>query len=137
MAGKVRTVSYVLTATVAISWHTKLAKFVPNEDIYLIGMSAGACESSEGSIEFRATKGVSDPAVDITYEDCYFHISCMSGAGGAGSGSGSGGRSDFLPPVYYFKVDKDEPIFIDLYARAVGDGGTVHLYYVNKRDWKK
>lgn len=137
MAGKVRTVSYVVTSLLAAAWTKKAAKFVPNEDIYLIGMCGGVCQSSEGATEFRSTKGVSDPAVDLQYEDMYFHTLHMTGAGGAGSGGGLSGAAVFLPPGYFFKVDEDEPIFIDMYARAIGDGGTVTLYYINKRDWKK
>lgn len=137
MAGKVRTVSFLYTSLVAAAWTTKCASFVPNEDIYLIGMSGGVCQSAEAQTEWRATKGVSDPAVDLQYEDMYFHTSHCAGAGGAGSGGGEGGVSVFLPAGYFFKVDEDEPIFIDMYARAIGDGGTVTLYYINKRDWRK
>jgi len=132
---KVKTKSYVLTAT-ATSWNMKMGKFVIDEDCYLIGMSAGHCASAEGHVEFKASKGVSDPAVDLKWDDTYFVIGASAGAGGAGSGSGALGGSIFLPEGFGFYISEDEPIFLDLFARAIGDGGTVILYYVEKKDWK-
>jgi len=122
---------------VATAWTEKFDSFVPNEDIRVIGMAGGSCMASESQIEFRASKGVSAPSTDLEYDDCYFHVAGCSPAGGAGSGGGVSMESVFLPDGFYFEVDEDEPIFFDMYARAIGDGGTVHLYYVNKRDWKK
>jgi len=136
MGGKVKTKSINYTSLVAIAWTEKYDSFVPNEAIRLIGMGGGCCVSAEGQVEFRASKGVSRPSIDLEYEDAYFHVASCSPAGGAGSGGGNTMDTVFLPPGHYFEIDEDEPIFLDMYARAIGDGGTVHLYYVNKRDWK-
>ena len=136
MGGKVCTYSINYTSLVA-GWTVKYDSFVPTEDIRLIGMSCGQCASAEGHLEFRTSKGVSDPSVDLEYSDAYFHSSVSAGAGGAGSGAGALGDATFLPPGHYFEIDEDEPIFFDMFARAIGDGGTVNIYYVKKRDWKK
>lgn len=128
-----RTKSFVLTATSA-GYDLKMGKWVPNEDVRLIGFSSGPCQSSAGAIEYRVTKGVSDPTVELEWDDVYFNHSHSTGAA---TGEGSGGCSTFLPPGHYFEIDEDEPVFVDLFAQAIGDGGSCVLYYVCKRDWKK
>ena len=130
---RVRCKEHVIAAT-AVGWNLKIDSMVKDEDWMLIGYSYAQCESALGSGSVRISKGVSNPALDNETDDCYF--------GGQGhldpaAGGGASQAQLILPEGYFFPVNEDEPIFIDFFAAAIGDGGHLFIYYVLKRDWKK
>lgn len=133
---KVRTKFMVLTAT-AVGWHRQFASMVVDENIRLIGASFGECLSATGAMEVRVAKGVSDPAADLVGSDVYFALSATyNEAAGPADVEAGGGGLQMLPYPYGFNVSEDEPIFIDIFAGEIGDGGTLVLYYVEEDDWK-
>ena len=134
---KVRTKQWTLGAGVAAGWNIKHLSMVWDEDVYLIGASCGACVSALSAFEARICKGVGDPSVDVYTEDTYFHISAAIGASGAAGNAGGSCSHVMLPPGYYFLVNEDEPVFVDIFGQTALDGGSLVLYYVLKRDWKK
>jgi hypothetical protein len=134
---RVRTKQWTIGAGVAGGWNIKHLSMVWDEDVYLIGASCGACISNVNGYEARICKGVGDPSVDVYTEDTYFHISAMIGGSAAAGNGGSQASSVMLPHGYFFPVQEDEPVFIDVFAQTALDGGSIVLYYVLKRDWKK
>ncbi|MBA7551210.1 hypothetical protein ES705_43746 [subsurface metagenome] len=134
---RVRTKQWTLGAGVAANWNIKHISMVWDEEVYLIGASIGACQSGVGGFEARFCKGVGDPSVDVYTEDTYFHLGTMIGDPATAGNAGATTSSVMLPDGYYFPVQEDEPVFIDVFAQAALNGGNVVLYYVLKRDWKK
>jgi len=133
---KVRTKQWTIGAGVLIGWNIKHLRLVFDEDVYLIGASVGACVSALTAMECRICKGVGDPSIDVETDDTYFHISAAIGAAAAAGNGGGSCSHVMLPHGYYFHVNEDEPVFVDVFAQAAGDGGSLVLYYVLKRDWK-
>jgi len=130
---RVRCKEYVLTATAA-GWNVKEARMVFDEDVMLIGFSYAQCDSAIGAASVRMSKGVSDPATDTETDDCYFG---GQGALDPGAGGGATQSAFILPEGYFFPVNEDEAVFVDLFAAAIGDGGHLFIYYVLKREWNK
>jgi hypothetical protein len=118
-------------------WNKKHWSHVWDEDVYLIGMSFHACTSGTAQgVVLRLTKGVTDVLTDTEMEDTYFAVGGTVGSA-AGHYAGSGGQSFMLPEGYYFPVNEDEPIFLDVFTDLDDQGGHMVLYYVLKREWKK
>ena len=118
-------------------WNIKHWSYVWDEEVYLIGMGFHACTSGTAQgVVCRLTKGVSNVLTDNPMTDTYF---CIGGAQGtqALGYCGDGGQSVMLPEGYYFPIQEDEPIFLDVFVDLDDQGGHMVLYYVLKREWKK
>ena len=134
---RVRTVEWAIGAGVTGgAWDVKLHRYVWDEDVYLIGAHFSVCSPGQ-SVQVRISKGVSDPTLDVLATDCYFQLTSHQGGMVAAGAGGSSEGSIMLPAGYYFPINEDEPIFMDIFAENAGDGGHLILYYVLKRDWKK
>jgi len=130
---RVRCKEFALAAA-AVGWNVKVASMVFDEDVMLIGCAYAGCESALCASSARLSKGISDPAADVETDDCYF---MAQGAIDPAAGGGGTQFGLFLPDGYFFPINEDEAVFIDLFAAAIGDGGHLLVYYVLKRDWKK
>jgi len=118
----------------AAGWNKKYWSYVWDEDVYLIGMGFHACTSGTAQgLVCRLNKGVSDVLTDQVMTDTYFAV-----GGNIGTAmEGGGGMCVMLPDGYYFPINEDEPIFLDVFTDLALQGGHMVLYYVLKREWKK
>lgn len=134
---RVRTVEWAIGVGVTGgAWDIKLHNYVWDEPVYLIGAMFSVC-SEDQSVQVRVSKGVSDPSVDVLCTDVYFMCASHQGNFGAAGEAGSSEGYIMLPEGYYFPVNEDEPIFLDVFSKGAGAGGHFVLYYVLKREWKK
>lgn len=134
---RVRSKEWSIAAGITAGWNIGHKKLVWDEDVYLIGAGIGPCPSGTAqAYAVRFGKGVSDPSVDVgPNDDVYFVLTGAIGASAAGHPGHA--SSCMLPEGYYFPINEDEPVFMDVFSDLDAQGGHVILYYVLKREWKK
>jgi hypothetical protein len=121
---EVKTVEFLLSGDHQ-GWNNAKVKYSFNKPVFLIGASLISCVSSSQGLEVFVSHGIYDFSKDTFSDDTLFHLSSVySQMGGLAT------ATVMLPRGYYYYIESDEVLNIDVFLNDEADGGSILLYYV-------